>query len=181
MPCVVWDLSDHGARIAPARYDTVPDVFILSFAREGSLRRPCRIVWRKKPYIGIEFFDADPEVIEELRLANRTQPLAGHNVSIQGQIASVGGRATFPIRQSSSRSLTGHKELTTSVIALGLLLLLLGSSAIFYVAGLETENDTPWALQVCDSAASFCAHPEWGAISAVLMGIVYFSVKRMEL
>ena len=48
IPCVIWDLSKEGARLAPARLNIVPDLFILNLSRDGKSRRGCRVVWRKK-------------------------------------------------------------------------------------------------------------------------------------
>jgi len=44
-----------------------------------------------------------------------------------------------------------------------LLLLLLWRSAIFYAAGMELTDETPWAVEVCERAKNFCEHPEWSA------------------
>jgi len=71
--------------------------------------------------------------------------------------------------------------MSPSFFALGFLLLLVVASAIFYVAGLELADETPWAVEVCDRARNFCQHPEWSAIPAVLMGVVFLAVKGMEL
>jgi len=53
IPCVLWDLSEGGARLAPARANVVPDVFTLLLTRDGKSHRLCRVAWRKKPYIGV--------------------------------------------------------------------------------------------------------------------------------
>jgi hypothetical protein len=67
-----------------------------------------------------------------------------------------------------------------SSLALGLVVLLLAATAVFYVAGMQLDDGTLWALEVCDNAKNFCEHPEWSGIPAVLMGVVFLAVKGME-
>jgi hypothetical protein len=51
--CTVWDES--GARIIVDAPETVPDVFHIYMTLDFSSRRRCRVVWRSKTQIGVEF------------------------------------------------------------------------------------------------------------------------------
>jgi hypothetical protein len=42
VPCVIWDLSEDGARLGPARTKTLPDRFHLLMSKDGASRRLCR-------------------------------------------------------------------------------------------------------------------------------------------
>jgi hypothetical protein len=42
-------------------------------------------------------------------------------------------------------------------------------------------DEGSWATELCENTKNFCQHPEWSAVPAVLMALVYFSVKGMEL
>lgn len=55
-PCVVWDMSDSGARLAiacPAA--DVPREFHLILTRDGSVRRNCEVVWTNARFVGVKF------------------------------------------------------------------------------------------------------------------------------
>jgi hypothetical protein len=54
-PCMLCDLSEEGARLAPVRFKAVPDAFTLVLSKDGGLCRPRRVVWRKKLHIGVQF------------------------------------------------------------------------------------------------------------------------------
>jgi hypothetical protein len=76
--CVIWDLSKGGVRLTAAHADALPDVFTLILGSDGQTRRHCRVVWKKKPYIGVKFVSASEA--EHFQQANaRPQPKnAGH-------------------------------------------------------------------------------------------------------
>src|SRR5262249_12184388 len=57
IPCVLWDISDGGARIAAARANALPAVFCLFLSKDGKTRRYCRVVWRNGGLLGIRFID----------------------------------------------------------------------------------------------------------------------------
>ena len=57
IPCVLWDVSDGGARITAAHSNILPDMFELILTRNGTARRYCQVVWRRKPHIGIKFIE----------------------------------------------------------------------------------------------------------------------------
>src|SRR5262245_64896306 len=70
IPCVLWDISDGGARIAAARASALPAVFCLFLSKDGKSRRYCRVVWRNGGQIGIRFIeeaDADMDLDTPVR------------------------------------------------------------------------------------------------------------------
>ena len=56
--CVVWDLSKGGARLTAAHANALPDVFTLILGDDEKARQHCRVVWKKKPYLGVRFVTA---------------------------------------------------------------------------------------------------------------------------
>ena len=57
IPCVVWDLSRTGARLAAARPELLPSGFKLRLVT-GNLERFCRVVWRRDSSLGVAFVSA---------------------------------------------------------------------------------------------------------------------------
>jgi len=56
VPCVVWDMSDGGARLAVAYpLASLPRTFTLALYKDGSVRRNCEVVWTDTRYIGVRF------------------------------------------------------------------------------------------------------------------------------
>jgi PilZ domain len=56
VPCVVWDMSDGGARLAIARPMTeLPQTFSLVLYKDGSVGRKCEVVWTDTRYVGVRF------------------------------------------------------------------------------------------------------------------------------
>jgi hypothetical protein len=53
IPCIILDVSEHGARIEISQMIEVPESFYLILARTGSRKRLCRIAWRTDDQIGI--------------------------------------------------------------------------------------------------------------------------------
>lgn len=54
--CVVWDISDGGARLAVARpIMSLPPRFALHFDGSRRVRRTCEIVWTDAQFIGVKF------------------------------------------------------------------------------------------------------------------------------
>ena len=54
MDCTVRNLSETGAALEVTSPLFIPDRFTL-FVKNGQLKRPCRIVWRKEKRIGVAF------------------------------------------------------------------------------------------------------------------------------
>lgn len=53
--CALSDISETGARLDVDKPDAVPDRFVLLLSDSGSVRRRCRVVWRKAQQIGVTF------------------------------------------------------------------------------------------------------------------------------
>jgi hypothetical protein len=59
--CVLWDVSEGGARLAVARPEAVPDDLTIALNRDDKVGTACRVVWRSKEQVGLEFIaNADP-------------------------------------------------------------------------------------------------------------------------
>ena len=58
IPCVIWDQSAEGARLAAPRSKKLPDTFTLLLSRDGKSRRFCRVAWRSDTQVGIQFIEA---------------------------------------------------------------------------------------------------------------------------
>jgi PilZ domain-containing protein len=55
-PCVIWDMSDGGARLAIARPTAgLPQRFTLLLKRDGSVTRTCEVIWTDTRYVGVRF------------------------------------------------------------------------------------------------------------------------------
>jgi hypothetical protein len=55
LPCWLSDISDGGARLMLESDCEIPDQFVLVLTKSGNIRRHCRIVWRKRLILGVEF------------------------------------------------------------------------------------------------------------------------------
>jgi hypothetical protein len=55
--CIVSNFSNGGARITGVEPGTVPDEFILRISPHGHDHR-CRVAWRSKDGLGVEFIDS---------------------------------------------------------------------------------------------------------------------------
>ena len=53
--CTVWDESETGARLVVDASETIPDIFHIYMTLDSSSRRRCRVVWRSKTQVGVEF------------------------------------------------------------------------------------------------------------------------------
>jgi hypothetical protein len=54
--CVVWDISDSGARLAVARpLLNLPSRFKLLLRKDGSEQRNCEVVWTDTRFVGVKF------------------------------------------------------------------------------------------------------------------------------
>jgi hypothetical protein len=54
--CVIWDMSDGGARLAVAvPLADLPSSFTLVLYKDGSIRRNCEVVWTDARYVGVRF------------------------------------------------------------------------------------------------------------------------------
>jgi hypothetical protein len=174
LPCVLWDQSETGARIAAAFSDKLPEVFTLIDNKQSRL---CRIIWWTNGLVGVRFLEAS-EASEDL-------PAAQHRKSHQAKAA--------PRRFDNVRLMSVARSLDTmqgpakqngfsiSHIAAGFLLALVALTTLFYFAGWESGPGVVWAVEVCQEADSLCRHPEFSGGAAVLMALIYFFTKGMEL
>jgi hypothetical protein len=53
--CTVWDESENGARLVVEAPETIPDLFHIYMTLDFSSRRRCRVIWRSKTQVGVEF------------------------------------------------------------------------------------------------------------------------------
>jgi hypothetical protein len=55
--CVIWDISEGGARIAVANPQVVSDQITLLLDRDATYGTRCRVVWRTDEQVGLEFLE----------------------------------------------------------------------------------------------------------------------------
>src|ERR671937_1234092 len=168
IPCILCDISSEGARLAPARFGALPDVFTLILSKDGSSRLLCRVVWRRRLHMGVQFIAPGEIGPGEHQSAAQTSP---------AKQAGVPQALPAHLYRSRAAACTDGKELTFSSVAATLMWLLIAATTMFYVAGVEVGEQAPWALAFCQDAKNFCQHPEWSGIPAALMALVYFSVR----
>lgn len=54
--CVIWDISNSGARLAIANQATeMPRSFTLLLTKDATVRRICEVVWTDRRFIGVKF------------------------------------------------------------------------------------------------------------------------------
>jgi hypothetical protein len=54
--CVIWDMSDDGARLAIAHpIAELPRTFGLLLTKDASVRRNCEVVWTDGRFVGVKF------------------------------------------------------------------------------------------------------------------------------
>ncbi len=53
--CTVMDVSAQGAKIATQDVTEIPDEFVLLLAKGGTVRRQCKVAWRKENEVGVKF------------------------------------------------------------------------------------------------------------------------------
>ena len=59
--CVIWDISEGGARLAVALpMANLPQHFILNLFRDGRDQRNCEVVWTDKRFVGVKFTEQAP-------------------------------------------------------------------------------------------------------------------------
>jgi hypothetical protein len=55
LDCMIWDISAIGAKLTVATQDQIPDQFMLLLSKNGSGCRWCRVIWRSRLEIGVQF------------------------------------------------------------------------------------------------------------------------------
>lgn len=53
--CLLWDISDGGARLVIPAPEVLPDQFHLLTSRKERPGRLCRVVWRSGANVGLKF------------------------------------------------------------------------------------------------------------------------------
>jgi hypothetical protein len=183
IPCVLWDISEGGARIAAPRVNALPDVFGLLVGKDPRARRFCRVVWRREGQLGIRFIDesaADIDLDPSPRRSRQRKPATAASPAPK---AARPGEVTIeqlvlPGCAPRAEADTERRPLALSSVALIMLLLLVAATALFAFAGMQ--GDAAWMRQLCDSTQNFCQHPEWTGAASVAMMVVYLAVKGME-
>lgn len=182
LPCVLWDISDAGARIAAARASALPDVFGLFLTKDGKSRRFCRVAWRRGGQLGVQFVDeAFADIDLDPRPAwMRRQPAAELPAATRsGELAEIDTIALMmPGYGAQLAAESRPHAFRWSSIARVLGFALLAATAVFVAAGMLGE--TAWAAAVCTSAGNFCRHPEWTGAAAIAMFAIYLAVSGME-
>ena len=183
IPCVLWDISEGGARIAAAHGGALPDVFGLFLSKDGKSRRFCQVVWRRGRQLGVRFvadevanIDLDPAPAWMRRRTAQAAPVAKPSAPSSDVDASqlllpgYGPHVALEGRRSSSMGM--------SSLACGILLMLFGATALFAVA--HMLDDAEWAVAVCTNAESFCQHPEWTGAAGIAMFVIFLTLRGME-
>jgi hypothetical protein len=55
--CVIWDVSDKGARLVVPSAKDLPEKFILTIRPDGQKRYYCRVMWRTECQVGVSFME----------------------------------------------------------------------------------------------------------------------------
>jgi hypothetical protein len=166
--CVLWDISEGGARLAPAHASKLPDTFTLILDKMTAHR--CRVVWRKGPLVGVRYLRGAEDEQAAAAKPAAAEPPSELSPDLQRSLAAHGAAAAaLPAGPS------------VSFFAAGFVLVLIGLTAVFYFAGQQSELGSAWALDVCHQADSLCRHPEFPGGASVLMALVYFAARGMEL
>ena len=189
VPCVLWDMSETGARLSAARSNFLPGGFTLLLTKDRRSQRHCRVVWRTDGQLGVQFVqgaDNDDFAPRSRRPKNASRggaaaapaPCAAH------ELEAARSQLMVPLRKAASAASVTRRErrgFAFSTFAFGLLILLGVATAVFYAASAQIGAAAPWAVQVCDQARSFCEHPEFSAAAGAMMMVVYLAVRGMEL
>jgi hypothetical protein len=174
IPCVLWDISDSGARLAAPRANVLPGAFNLLLSKDGRSTRLCRVVWRTDRQLGVKFIEGDLE--EE---AQRRMPVAAGAV-VQAAPSAAAAALLLPGYGPNFLEKPARQGVRLSSFAAGMLVMLMAATALFFTAGMQSGLDVPWAQALCDSAGNFCRHPEWTGMTGGLMAVVYLAVRGME-
>jgi hypothetical protein len=180
--CVLWDISEGGARIAAAHGNALPDVFGLFLTKDGKSRRFCQVAWRRGGQLGVRFvseeaanIDLDPAPAWMRRRQAQAMPAdkpsaPTHDAqSIQLLLPGYGPRIALEGRRNTFR---------LSAVACGILFMLAGATVLFAFA--HFLDDADWAVAVCSNAESFCQHPEWTGAAGIAMFIIFLTLNGME-
>jgi hypothetical protein len=160
MPCVVWDLSEGGARLAAPRSHVLPAMFNLILAKDGKSQRLCRIAWRSESQVGVQFIQDANVDLDYPQTRSRAKVEAA--------------------KSQGPASGSERRHIAFSSFAFALAVLLTAATVVFAWASQKAGADPAWAGQVCNSAKNLCNHPELTGAAAALMALIYLSARGME-
>ena len=60
--CVISNLSNGGARITGIAPETLPETFMLRITPRAHRAKQCRVVWRTKDALGVQFAEEPNEI-----------------------------------------------------------------------------------------------------------------------
>jgi hypothetical protein len=166
--CVLWDVSDDGARLAPAQAGKLPDVFTLILDKTTAHR--CRVMWRRGAQVGVRF----------LRGTDDANAAAG-KPQTAGPLRDLPDGFKRPVAAYALDDSALPAGPPVSFFAAGFVLVLVALTILFYLAGRQSELGSAWALNVCQEAGSLCRHPEFSGGASVFMALVYLAARGMEL
>ena len=174
LPCVLWDQSHDGARIFAAHASKLPSVFALLMADKKTVRR-CRVVWKKGSQMGVRFLQPGESGVDPPSKPRGAadQPAAAVPAALPPGFYRPG------VADALSQNDRGQFEMWHAAAAF--LVALIAATGVFYVAGIQSAEQVPWAAAVCQEARSFCEHPEFSGGASILMAVVCFALKGMEL
>jgi hypothetical protein len=185
MPCVLWDISEAGARIAAPRASGLPKVFGLFLTKDGTSRRFCHVAWRRGGQLGVQFIDeASANIdLEPSPAWMRRRPVVAAAPAPATAVAHPADIDASQILLPGCGPQLALDEVAPpfrwSMVARAMAYLLLAATAVFVLAGIENEAD--WAVAVCTSGAeNFCRHPEWTGGAAFAIWMIYLAVSGME-
>jgi len=174
-PCVLWDRSEDGARIAVAHANKLPATFTLLL--DKSVRRLCRVVWRSGPLIGVQFIESSEEDDDDddgPTFVRKSAPPPGRPVP--DVLALVAATRHQPPMKAAKRGGS-----SVSRIAGALLIAVIAQATLLYSARHESDQGAVWAANLCRQAGGLCHHPLIPFGASVLMAIVYLTIKGTEL
>jgi hypothetical protein len=192
LPCTIWDISEHGARLAAPHPKSLPATFTLFLSKDGSSRKYCRVAWRSDAQVGVQFVEGgdDDEVSSPSFRpgVHRLSQLPSQRPSPPGS-AKVGGPNQFVSLQKISVQANGAARSGSSarrgagpsfLAALLVTALIAATGVFYYAASFIGDEETSWANDVCGGARNFCEHPEITGISALLVVFIFMAAKGMQ-
>lgn len=68
-----------------------------------------------------------------------------------------------------------------SILALGLLIIFVVATGMFFVASDLYGHGSPWARDVCSLSPDLCDHPAWSAVATAVMAVIYLALRAAKL
>src|ERR1700692_629104 len=73
LPCVLWDESETGARLAAAHAGKLPEIFTL--LQDAGSSRLCQVVWRKTSSLGVRFITETEAAAIAAGIVRKSHPI----------------------------------------------------------------------------------------------------------